>query len=62
MSHNTLLYIYGKRARNFWVAILNLFLFNFLYDDLRLYDMIVVDSALRASLAICHLSCSWNNS
>lgn len=35
MSHNTLLYIYGKRARNFWGAILILSHFNFLYDDLR---------------------------
>jgi len=30
MSHNTLLYIYGKRARNFWGAILILFHFSLL--------------------------------
>ena len=75
MSHYTMLYKYGKQMREFggvfipclawFFCILGAFLIKQLFHS-RLLDMrlVIANSALRASLAIYHLTSnarSWNN-
>ena len=65
MSHYTMIYKNGKRMRDFW-AVMFLLWSSFLYFGgvfnktiiplaLVGYEMIIANSALRASLAIYHL-------
>ena len=74
MSHYTMIYKNGERMRDFWVSLF-LLQFSFLYFGgvsnktiiplaLVGYEMIIANSALRASLAMYHLisnARSWNN-
>ena len=74
MSHYTMIYKNGERMRDFW-AYLFLLQSSFLYFGgvfnktiiplaLVGYEMIIANSALRASLAIYHLISNkreWNN-